>query len=96
MPKIEIDHLAATLDQIREAKARAKQWSTIADVLMADVKDAVGEAEEATIDGRPVVRHSVRQVTRLDTKALRAEIPEAVLAPYLKTTDEHRYELLED
>lgn len=91
---VRLDDLADTLESVRQAKALAKQWSDLADTLMAQIKDRIGEATEATIDGQPVVRRSQRTVTRLDTKALRADIPAEVLAPYVRETVESRYELV--
>jgi len=92
-----LDDLRADFEAVRVAKAKAKAWTEIADAALEKIKAAVGEtAEQGTIDGKPVVRHSVREVTRLDSKRLRADLPETVLAPYLKTTSEHRYDLLEN
>ena len=91
---VPIDDLADDLETIRQAKAKAKEWTLLADVLMALVKERIGPAAEATVSGRPVVRRSERQVTRLDTKTLRAEVPADVLAPYLTTTTEVRYEMV--
>lgn len=95
MPAVQLDDLANDLETVRQAREKAKAWSTMADTLMAQIKDRIGDAEEATIAGVPVVRHSTRTVTRLDSKRLRAELPEPVLAPYLNTTTEHRYDLLD-
>jgi hypothetical protein len=94
-PPVALDDLALILENIRIAKHNARSWSEVAETLMADVKARVGEAEVGTVGGEPVVRHSVRTVTRLDSKRLRAELPEPVLAPYLNVSTEHRYELVE-
>lgn len=91
---IEADDLAEDWETVRQAKALARQWAELADTVMARIKERLGEAEELTIGGRPAVRHSTRTVTRLDTKRLRADLPEPVLAPYLNVTTEHRYELI--
>jgi len=96
MVNVPLDDLRLILENIRIAKQNARSWAEVAENLMADVKARVGDADQGTVDGKPVVRHSIRHVTRLDSKRLRAELPEPVLAPYLNTTDEHRYELLED
>ena len=95
-PRVPLDDLADDIDLVRRAKALARQWTELADTTLARIKEAVGEAEEATVNGRPAVRHSIRMVTRVDSKRLRADLPTEVLAPYLTTTPEHRYELLED
>jgi len=94
--RIPLDDLADDVDLVRRARQLARQWSELADTTMAKIKEAVGDAEEATVNGRPAVRHSTRTVTRLDSKRLRADLPEDVLAPYVNVTTEHRYELLED
>lgn len=94
--QVAVDDLAKDWETVRLAKAKARAWTEIAESAMAKIKDRVGDADEATIAGRPVIRHSTRTVTRLDTKMLRAEIPEPVLAPYLRTTTEHRYDVIEE
>lgn len=91
---VRLDDLAVQFDALRQAKALAKQWSDLATKLLDDIKEHLGEAAEGTVNDRPAIRRTERTVTRLDTKALRAEIPEPVLAPYLKTTVETRYDLL--
>lgn len=93
---VPLDDLAQTRAAVIYAKSEAKKWSTIADGLMDQIKERVGTAAQGTIDGRPVVRRMERTVTRLDSKALKADLPPEVLAPYQKTTVEIRYELLED
>lgn len=90
-----LDDLAQTLQTVHIARAKAKEWTLIADAAMAEIKERVGDAPEATIGGQSVVKHSTRTVTRLDSKRLRAELPEPVLAPYLNVTTEHRYDLVE-
>lgn len=94
--RIVIDDMANTWEVLVLAKAKVREWELIAKAAMDDIKARIGDAEEAVIDGRPAIRHSTREVTRVDTKALRAEVPAEVLAPYLRTTTEHRYDLLED
>jgi len=89
------DDLASDLETVRQAKALAKQWADLADATMARIKDRIGNHDGATIDGRLAVRRSERTVTRLDTKALKADIPAEVLAPYMRPTVEWRYELVE-
>jgi hypothetical protein len=94
--RVDIAALADDLELVRKARQLAAQWKELAENTMARIKDAIGEAEEATIDGKPVVRHSTRTVTRVDSKRLRADLPAEVLAPYLNITTEHRYELEEN
>lgn len=92
-----LDDLRADVEAVRVARAKARAWTEIADTAMAKIKARVGEAaDQGTVDGKPVVRHGIREVTRVDSKRLRADLPAEVLAPYLNTTVEHRYELLED
>lgn len=92
-----LDDLRADVEAVRVARAKAKAWTDIANTAMDKIKARVGEAaEQGTIDGKPVVRHGIREVTRVDAKRLRADLPAEVLAPYMTTTVEHRYELLED
>lgn len=93
---VPLDSLRADREAVQLARQRAKAWTEIADAAMEKIKAALPDVGEGTIDGKPVVRHSTREVTRVNSKALRADLPEAVLAPYLTTTIEHRYELLED
>lgn len=95
-PPVPLDHLAADRAAYLAAKANAKSWSLVADVHLEIIKAALPDVGEGTIDGKPVLRHSTREVTRVDSKRLRADLPVEVLAPYLNTTVEHRYELLED
>lgn len=90
------DPLAKDWETVRMARARAKEWTQLADLAMGQLKERVGDADQVTINGRPAVRRSERTVTRVDAKALRADLPEEVLAPYLRTSVETRYDLLED
>lgn len=95
-PSVNLDDLASTWRTVQMARAKAKEWTSIADAAMATIKEHVGEAETGTIAGRVAIRHTTRTVTRVDSKKLRAELPEPVLAPYLNTTTEHRYELVDE
>jgi hypothetical protein len=90
---IAMDDLAQTRIAVIHAKAKAKEWTQIAEAGMTAIKERLADADEGTIDGRPVVRRVVRTVTRVNAKALRADLPPEVLAPYLTTNTETRYEL---
>lgn len=59
------------------------------------LEDALGDAEEGLIDGRPAVRYPLVTTTRVDVKALRSEMPD-VAARYAKVSTSRRLSLVED
>lgn len=90
---VDISDLADDRETLRLAKAEMAKWKDVADAAAAKIQERLGDAEVAVIDGRPVATWKRREVTRVDVKTLRADVPAEVLAPYLKTTTERRFEL---
>lgn len=81
-PAAPLDDLATWVQAYREATANAKTWAEIADRAKEQITAALDQhgAQVGTIGGRPAVRWTVVESSRLDTRKLRSEHPELVEA----------------
>lgn len=78
--EVAVDQLAVWIAAYREATSNAKQWQDTAERAKEHITAtlAAADAEVGTVDGKPAVRYTIVESTRLDTKKLRAEHPELV------------------
>lgn len=81
---------ADTLEAWRQAKAEAAKWKDVITALEERLAVAFGSDDKGYIDGRLVLTNTWKTVTRFDTKRLRADLPEEVLAPYLAEPKQER------
>ena len=67
----------ALLRTWRELDTQAKSYAQAASVIRSRLEEALGEREEAWVDGRPVVRYAWTQPRHsIDVKRLREEMPD--------------------
>lgn len=67
---------AALVHAYRRAEAEARKWADTKDAIRDMLVAALGSADVGTIDGKPAVRRTVVQSTRLDSKKLHENEPE--------------------
>lgn len=67
---------ARWLDALHQARAQIAEWERIAERATDKVKAAMGDAEEAVVDGRTVARWAYVNSSRVDVKKLEAEHPD--------------------
>lgn len=74
------------VDVYRDAAARIRDLETLKTEARRHIEEALAGAEEGKIDGRPAVRISMVESTRLDVKAIRRDYPDVVAACSTTTT----------
>lgn len=84
----------AFLNAYIEAKAKVKEWQEIADAAAEQVKNALGEAEVGLVDGKEVVRWTVVESKRIDTKKVRELLPAPALALVEVTSTSRRFSIV--
>lgn len=78
------------LDQLVGWQAQQKALQTLIDDAKARLEQAMADAETATFGGDPVLRWTIVESERLDTKGLRAAMPE-VAAQFTTTSRSRRF-----
>jgi hypothetical protein len=81
----DLSPLADTLETLRVARAEIAKWTDVKNAAEERIKEALGDDTEGTIDGHAVVtwKPSAAPLV-LDVKALQAQLPAEVLAPFMK------------
>lgn len=64
LEQVSLDHLAGKARSANEAREQAAQLLAFADMLDAEIKEAMGEAEEATIFGVPYFTYTKKSAWR--------------------------------
>lgn len=64
LEQVSLDHLAGKARSANEAREQAAQLLAFADMLDAEIKEAMGEAEEATIFGVPYFTYTKKAAWR--------------------------------
>jgi predicted phage-related endonuclease len=92
-----LDGKAAWVAAYREAKANAENWAKIADRAKEQITAELEQAGASigTLDGRPAVRWTEVDSSRLNTRKLKSEYPEIVDQFTIPTTT-RRFTLVED
>ncbi|AER26351.1 hypothetical protein FIONNBHARTH_60 [Mycobacterium phage Fionnbharth] len=89
----DLSHVRQHVELLRHVKAEKAKLSEIEKAARAVVEEALGDAEEGTIDGQPVVRNKFVKSNRLDQKLLASLHPE-VLAECKTVIESRRFEVL--
>ena len=71
--------IAQWLQQYRHAKEEIARWEEIADIARSHIENAMGEAETALYENKPVVRWTRVESRRFDTKKARDILPQQVI-----------------
>lgn len=82
----DLTNLAAEVESLRVARLNIAKWNEVKEAMEERIKEAMGDEPEGTIDGHTVITYKPSEPgVTLDVKKLQAELPAAVLAPYLMT-----------
>jgi predicted phage-related endonuclease len=73
------DGVGQWLRQYKEAQAEVKKWQEVADIARSHLESAMGDAELAMFQNRPVVRWTRVESRRFDTKKAREILPAQVI-----------------
>jgi predicted phage-related endonuclease len=71
--------IAQWLQQYRHAKEEIARWEEIADIARSHIENAMGDAETALYENKPVVRWTRVESRRFDTKKAREILPQQVI-----------------
>ena len=89
------DGVGQWLRQYKAAQAEAKKWSEIADVARSHLEAAMGDAELAMYQNRPVIRWTKVESTRFDTKRAREILPAQVIEALETVSVSRRFTIVE-
>ena len=73
------DDANAWLEQYKSALSKIKEWQEVADIARAHIEGALGDSQVGMFANRPVVRWSVVESKRFDTKRAREILPAQVI-----------------
>lgn len=90
----DIQAVAGHVDLLRHARAEQSKWKEIEAAAKSAILEALGDAEEGTVDGRVVLTRKTITTSRLDGKALRKAMPDVAEA-FTNTSVSSRIELAE-
>lgn len=71
--------IAQWLQQYKHAKEEIARWEEIADIARSHIENAMGDAETALYENKPVVRWTRVESRRFDTKKAREILPQQVI-----------------
>jgi predicted phage-related endonuclease len=89
------DGVGQWLRQYKAAQAEAKKWTEIADVARSHLEAAMGDAELAMYQNRPVIRWTKVESTRFDTKRAREILPPQVIEALETVSVSRRFTIVE-
>jgi len=89
------DGVGQWLRQYREAQAEVKKWQEIADIARSHLEAAMGDAELAMYQNRPVIRWTRVESKRFDTKRAREILPEQVIEALETVSISRRFTIVE-
>jgi thiamine biosynthesis protein ThiC len=89
------DGIGQWLRQYKEAQAEAKRWAEVADIARSHLEAAMGDAELAMYQNRPVIRWTKVESTRFDTKKAREILPEQLIEALEVTSISRRFTIVE-
>jgi predicted phage-related endonuclease len=100
---IEIEHKVVDFDdavgqwlrQYKEAQDEVKKWQEVADIARSNLESAMGEAETAMYQNRPVVRWTYVESKRFDTKRAREILPPQVIEVLETISTSRRFTIVE-
>ena len=69
----------AWLEQYKSALGKIKEWQEVAEIARAHIESALGDSQVGMFGNRPVVRWSVVESKRFDTKRAREILPTQVI-----------------
>jgi predicted phage-related endonuclease len=100
---VEIEHKVVDFDdavgqwlrQYKEAQDEVKKWQEVADIARSHLESAMGEAETAMYQNRPVIRWTYVESRRFDTKRAREILPPQVIEVLETISTSRRFTIVE-
>jgi predicted phage-related endonuclease len=89
------NNTAAWLENYKNAIVKLKEWQEVADVARAHIEVALGDAEIGMYQNRPVVRWSLVETRRFDTKRAREILPQQVIDSLEVISKSRRFSIME-
>jgi predicted phage-related endonuclease len=89
------DSVGQWLRQYKAAQEEAKKWGEIADVARSHLEAAMGDAEVAMYQNRPVIRWTYVESKRFDTKRAREILPPQVIEALETVSTSRRFTIVE-
>lgn len=83
------------ISQLRKVKNEIATLQEVADLLTERIKSAMGDAVTGTLHGQPVVRWTVVESKRFDTKKAREVLPQQVIDLLEIRSQSRRFTLLD-
>jgi predicted phage-related endonuclease len=87
---------AAWLEQYKSAVAKIKELQEVADVARSHIEQALGDNETGMFLNRPVVRWSVVESKRFDTKRAREILPAQVIEALEVVSTSRRFSIVNE
>lgn len=89
------DGVGQWLRQYKDAQLEVKKWQEIADIARSHLEAAMGDAQLAMYQNRPVIRWTIVESKRFDTKRAREILPEQVIDALETITTSRRFTIVE-
>ena len=89
---LNVDGLAARIEDLKVAKAIAKDADNAVEAITNELREALGDAEIGLIDGKTAISWKTSKTSRLDTKSLKADMPE-VYQQYTTETESRTFRI---
>lgn len=90
------NNVVTLIQQLKRVKADLAALQEQADILTEQIKFSMGEATIGTIDGRPVVRWTVVETTRFDTKKAREILPDDLVTALTTHSIQRRFTIVDE
>lgn len=91
---MDLDELRAQVELLRYVKEKKAELKVIEENARAAIEAALGDHDEGSLDGEPVIRWRFHKRTALDQKLLKEVFPD-VFEECRRTTEVRRFELVE-
>ena len=89
------DAVGQWLRQYKEAQDEVKKWQEVADIARSHLEAAMGDAEVAMFQNRPVIRWTYVESKRFDTKRAREILPPQVIEALETISTSRRFTIVE-
>jgi predicted phage-related endonuclease len=86
----------AWLEQYKSALAKIKEWQEVADIARSHLESALGDSQVGMFANRPVVRWSIVESKRFDTKRAREILPAQVIDLLEVVSTSRRFSVVRD
>lgn len=86
----------AWLEQYKGALAKIKEWQEVADIARAHIESALGDSQLGMFANRPVVRWSIVESKRFDTKRAREILPPQVIEALEVVSTSRRFSIVNE